>query len=464
METRSVVVDRGDGQVTIRVPGSAAVVEYRAPASSPPEPSVVVRDALLSPRGLDPLRARAHPGARITVAFDDPLRSPPTVRTAFPVVLEELSRCGVGPKALTLISANGAHGRFSFQEFRDYLSPAVADAFGPDRILNHDCADEKNLVRLGTTRFGGPVEPHRAAVESDLLIYIGNMAPNVWGGCGGMGAVVGLGSAASIRHHHGRAVIGAPDSCHGDQRRMLYQQHKEAVAWEMDKAAGRSIFYLECLTDGTRVLEAFAGHFGAIRDPGWEAADRHFDVPSCQADVLVVGLPRKLLYGDTHNPLIALTGLNFAARMWKGTHILKEGGVAIAVTDSRGVIDPERHPSYDEIIRLYAEGRSVEALPGHEEHYVAHRGHVASYRHGRGFHPLHPFWLLYEDEYLLNRARRIVFAGGQDSPITRRLGIEVATDFEAAWAMAREIVGPEPQVVVAPTYWSRPRIKFVVRG
>ena len=461
MRRKGVEVDSGTRKIRIDVPEEACVAEFKSVSVSR-DSEAAVRQALADPLGMPPLAQLVKPGMRITIAFDDPLRPPVTPRTVFPVLLEELARRGVGPATLTLISANGMHGRFTFEEFREYLGPATADAVGPARILNHDCTDEALLVSLGLSAYGGPVAHHRAVVESDLLVYVGNVAPNVWGGCGGMGAVVGLASAESIAHHHARGVIGAPESCHGDQRDMLYQRHKEAVAWQMQKASNRPIFYIESLTDGSRVLDVFAGHFSGVRDPGWEAADRAFDVPAPQADVLVVGLPQRLLYGETDNPLIALTGLGFAARMWKGAPVLRDGGVLIGVTESRGLVDRERHPSFEEVIRLYAEAGSIKDLVTYEAGYLTHRGYLASYQHGRGFHPAHPFWLFYENEYALTRAGRIIFAGAQESPLTRCLGIEVTSDFETAWAVAREVVGSHGRVIVAPTYWTRPRVKFRV--
>jgi hypothetical protein len=236
---------------------------------------------------------------------------------------------------------------------------------------------------------------------------------------------------------------------------MLYQRHKEAVAWQLEKATGRRVFYVEAITDGAGVREVFAGHFDALRRAAWPVADATFEVSAPRADVLVVGMPDRLLYGDTDNPLIALTGLGFACRMWKGAPILREGGVVIGVTESRGVVDATRYPTFEEVIRLHAGAGSGEALARHEARYLGRA-------HGRGFHPAHPFWLFYENEYLLRRAGRIVFAGARPSPLTAALGVDTAPDFATAWAMACETVPPPRATVVAPTYWTRPRVRFLV--
>jgi lactate racemase len=452
-------VDFGRDRLRISVPDDAAVLQFvDSPACRDLAPvPELVRRALAEPLDMPPLAALVRPGATVTIAFDDPLRAPATVRAVLPVLLETLAARGVAPDRMRLISANGMHRKFSPAELRAYLSPNVADAVGSERIVNHDSTDEGTLLDFGRTALGDRVRHHRALAESDLTIYVGNIGPNVWGGHGGTGAVIGLAAAESIADNHAREVIGAEHSCHGDQHRMLYQRHKEAVAWQLEKASGRQVFYVEGIADDRGVREVFAGHFAAIRRAAWPVADRTFEVAAPPADALVVGLPERLLYGEVDNPLIALTGLGFVSRMWRHAPVLREGGVVIGVSPSRGVVDAESHPSYEEVIRLYGEAGSVDALSAHE------RGHL-SRRHGRGYHPAHPFWLFYEDEYLLRRAGRIILAGAAPSPLTRALGIEVAADWDTAWAMARESVGPAPRTLVAPTYWTRPRIKFAVNA
>src|SRR5207244_5713052 len=92
------------------------------------------------------------------------------------------------------------------------------------------------LVDLGATEFGDVVQVNRHAVESDLLIYVGNVAVNIWGGYSGTGSVVGLAGVRGFAGHHGRHGIGHPDSCHGDPHAMLYQRRKRAVAAVIDRA------------------------------------------------------------------------------------------------------------------------------------------------------------------------------------------------------------------------------------
>src|SRR5262245_31244736 len=209
-------VDFGAAKLPIDPPAGAAVLEFvDSPASRDRVPvPELVRRALAQPLEMPPLPALVRPGATVTIAFDDPLRAPAAVRAVLPVLLETLAGCGIPPERLRLISANGMHRKFSPAELRAYLSPEVADAVGPERIVNHDSTEAATLVDLGVSALGGRVRHHRALAESDLTIYVGNISPNVWGGHGGTGAVIGLAGAESIADNHAREVIGAEASCH----------------------------------------------------------------------------------------------------------------------------------------------------------------------------------------------------------------------------------------------------------
>ena len=64
----------------------------------------------------------------------------------------------------------------------------------------------------------------------------------------------------------------------------------------------------------------------------------------------------------------------------------------------------------------------------------------------------------------LKRAGAVIMAGTRNPGAFRRLGLQTAPDFDAAWKIARRYVGDHPTTVVAPTFWTRPRIKFSVKA
>lgn len=465
MAMRQVTVDRGSEKLPIRVPDSAAVLEY-AEQPTPGKAATLAEAALTTPLGLPRLEelAGALPSGRrrVVIAVDDPNRPVATMRTLLPAVLRRLAAAGVADEAITIVSANGMHPKFSTPQLRAYLGEDVYKRFD-GRAVNHDCEDTAGLVRLGTTAFGDVVEFNRSAVESDLLVYVGNLAVNIWGGYSGTGVVVGLGGVASLPGHHGRRGIGLPESCHGDPRVMHYQQRKIAIDEAIARARGKPTFYVEALTDARGVIGVLAGSASALRERGWPEADRRFVVDAPAADVVVVGLAPAFLYGSSDNALIALTGVCFPCRLWLGTPLLRPGGLVIGVTTSANTVDPRTHPGYVEAIRAFARsGRSFDALEREADRVGRDPDLVQIYRQGGAYHPYHPFWLFNENEYAMRTAGRIVMAGARAGEFFEAMGVHVAPTFEAAWETGRQLIGDRPRVVVLSTFWSKPRIKFRV--
>lgn len=463
MTTRQVAVDRGGETLPIRVPADATVLEYaeRPVSGAGPALAEAALDAPLgSPRLEDLAGALPSRRGRVVVAVDDPNRPVATMRILLPAVLRRLAAAGIADDAITIISANGMHPKFLIPQLRAYLGEDVYKRFD-GRVVNHDCEDTAGLVQLGRTTFGDVVEFNRAAVESDLLVYVGNIAVNIWGGYSGTGVVVGLGGVASVLGHHGRGGIGHRDSCHGDPRTMHYQKRKVAIHEAIEQTRGKPTFYAEAITDARGVIGTFAGAAAAIREQGWPEADRRFVVDAPAADVVVVGLAPAFLYGSSDNALIALTGVCFPCRLWLGAPLLQPGGVVIGVTASANTVDPSTHPGYAEAIRAFGRsGRSFDALEREADRVGRDSELVRRYRQGGAYHPYHPFWLFNENEYAMRTAGRIIMAGARAGEFFEAMGVQVLPTFEAAWEEARRLVGDRPRVAVLPTFWSKPRIKF----
>ena len=418
----TVEFDAGARRQAITLPDGATVLEYvEQPATG--EPGALVDRALDAPLGLPPLRELAatlpRGRRRVVIAFDDPNRPLATIRAVLPAVLGRLNAAGVGDEDITLVSANGMHPKFSREAFAAYLGPDVLERFG-GRVRNHDCEDVDDLVDLGATEFGDVVQVNRHAVESDLLIYVGNVAVNIWGGYSGTGSVVGLAGVRGFAGHHGRHGIGHPDSCHGDPHAMLYQRRKRAVAAVIDRARPRPVLYVEAMTDGRGVVDVFAGTSDRIRAAAWPEADRRCVRPAAPADVV------------------------------------------IGVTDSLGVVDAATHPGYEEAIAEFGVARSFETVAKAGSRIGGDAALVAPYRAGSAYHPWHPFWLFAEDEYGMTRAGAIIMAGARPGMLWQQLGCVVAATPSDALAQARGLVDAEARIVALPTYWSKPRIAFQV--
>lgn len=464
MTMKSVQVDFGDRKVGIEVPESAHVCEF---ADGPllEDPVAAVRAALARPLGMPPLAELAKPGMKVVIGFDDVTRPSLPARTILPLVIEELSRAGVHDRDILLVSATSNHRKNTRSELAAHLGPEIFNRFWPlGRIRSHDCYDPDGLRYFGVTDSGRVVEHHREFVDADLQIYQGNVSSQAWKGFTGTGAVIGLASTRSIASHHSINVVPDPARKKAAGTARPPGVKPEMTAY-LEQATGKQVFYVNAVTgSGGRMAGVFAGHANEVTPPAWALAERMFTVEAPQADVLVVGLAQSYSYGNADNTLIGAVGALVPPRFSPGAPVLREGGVVIALSPSRGVIDPERYPSYQDVIDLYGRYHSVRALVDHEPEFDARPEYRQRYAHGHGYPPLHPFWLMYELEYTLNRAGAVYMAGTTNPGAYRSLGLVPAPDFAAAWKLAAKHVGPRPVTVVAPSFFSRPRIKFAVRA
>lgn len=464
-DTRRVEVDFGDHRLAITVPAAAVVAEFQDPPVLG-DPEAAVRKALAAPVEGPALRELARSGMRVVIGFDNPTRPGLPAQTILPLVVEELVAAGVAESHITLICANANHRKWTPAELATHVGRPLFDRFAPyGRLLNHDASDPAELSFLGTTANGGWAEHNRRAVEADLLVYQGNISPTYWGGYTGMGVVVGLGSARSIRSHHGYQVMAHPESCTGDHRTSRYRQLKAEIHDYIEKATGRRVFYIDAVGGvGGRLAGVFAGYAPRVDEAACELADTFSRRSVPQADVLIVGLPGRLPYEDPDNTLVAGVAALVPPRVWLGHELLREGAVVIALSPSAGRIDPVKYPSYQPVIDLYARHHDIAELADHEEDFAHRPDLIHQYRHGFGYHPLHAFWLFYQSHYTLGRAGRVVMAGTRNPGAFRDLGITPVRDFDAAWKVATTLVGARPTVVVAPSYYSRRLFKFEVEG
>lgn len=231
------------------------------------------------------------------------------------------------------------------------------------------------------------------------------------------------------------------------------------------QATGKQVFYINSINgSGDRMIGVCAGHASTSNAPAWELAASRFTYEALQADVLIVGLAQKFPFGNLNNTLIASAVTLTLPRYNAQTRILREGGVVIAVSPTTGSIDPRIHPSYQAAINLYGRFHNARALVDYEDEFKNKPEYAHKNTQEHGYPLLHPFWLLYENEYALNRAGAIIIAGTSNAAAFRALDINTAANFDTAWQMAKKCVGAHPSVVVAPAVGSKPRINFAVKS
>jgi len=478
---KDVKVDRWESQVEIQVPESAMIIEPEAKGGQSSDPIEKIKRALKNPLGMERIRAIVNRGSRVAIAFDDPTKLSPNY-LAIPVILDELHEAGVKKDNIVLVSANGTHRKYTPSEYIEYrnvgygLPPGkgipkipkeILYDFWPHRFIQHNGANTKNFVNMGYSRLGDLVECNRILVDHDLVIYVGGAQPMKWGGYGGTGVVIGLSSAESIASHHTVRVIGHKESCHADPRTHLYRAHKDAVMEKIEESIGKKVFYVEGVVNGAREwTDFFAGHFKEIQEPAWKAGDQDRLYPAEQADVIIAGLPRWCApYDTSRNPLVCVSAASSILRMWVGKPILREGGILILIAVCDGFIDTTALPSYPEVIDLFGKMGNAQRLEEKylEEFLFFREDYLKKHMAGAANHPVHPFWLCAETQYVHDHVGKLIIATAENPEAVRKVGGTWAEDFGQAWKMAEKLVGKNPRCLVLPTFFSRFPFKFAVK-
>ena len=479
---KEILVDYWDKKIPICVPEDTVVAEVPYPPLLK-EPEAAVRKALENPIGAPPLfeLAKKVKNGKVVISHDDLLRPALPRKIMIPLIMELLNKAGIKDENVFLLSGNGNHPKWSEVQFKRYFGEEIYTRFSPlgsaSRILNHDCHDPNGLKYMGISGLGDYVEYNSLLEKADLFIYCGTVGATNWGGMSGTGVVIGLPSSRSLISTHGVPVVGHKESCHGDHRTSLYRKHKEAIMAQIEKSTGKRVFYIDAIVGaGAQLAGVFAGYSPEINEPTWALAEKFFTLEVPQADVAIIGLPRFAAYGETSNPLVGLCLVCTPPRMWINKPLLREGGVVIGLVRCTGHIDDNAHASYREVFDLLKQCHSSYDLQEYEEEYLHREDLIFKYQHCQSYAPLHPFWLLYESQYILDWTSKVIFAGvpsrenffappqseGPGGPgAVRNMGCSPARDFDDAWKMAEKIVGSHPKVVAFPecyTTKARPQL------
>lgn len=200
-----------------------AVVE---PAEVAPavDPAAEVRRALREPVGSRPLSELVRPGQKVLIIIDDNTRPTPQ-HQVLPPVLAELASV-TRNLHLKILIATGTHRAMTPEEIRAKVGAEIASQH---TILNHDWANEANLVELGITHNGTPIKVNRLVQEADLVLAIGATVPHCLAGWGGGAKIVqpGVCGKDTTNMTHALNMI-SPMSHPGDQGSLCLRADRQA--------------------------------------------------------------------------------------------------------------------------------------------------------------------------------------------------------------------------------------------
>jgi nickel-dependent lactate racemase len=159
-----------------------------------------IGEALDSPVGSRPLEEIVQPGETVLIVVSDATRATASAQIVN-LLVRRIIQSGVNASDIAIIFATGIHRAPTDEEKRELLTPFIAQRI---RTIDHDAGDAANLIGLGTTSNGTPVEVNRALKDFSRVILTGAVGFHYFAGfTGGRKSICpGLAAARTIEATH----------------------------------------------------------------------------------------------------------------------------------------------------------------------------------------------------------------------------------------------------------------------
>ncbi len=288
---------------------------------------VQIRNAIRDPIGMDNLKALVKSRGKNTVILVDDLTRPTPHKKILPILLEELNSVGVEDSNISMLIALGTHRAMTPEECTNIYGQEVV---GRIKVLNHNWSDTGQLVTLGETPSGIPINVNRHYCNSDISIAVGNIIPHIYAGWSGGAKMVQpgvCGAVTTARTHliaarHLDSVLGNPEN--------IIRKEIEDIAGK----TGLSMIINTVLNSDGTLARVVAGHPVKAHREGVKVAQKIYTASIDHTpDVVVVNAyPGNLDFWQSTKALTA------------GTLLVKPGGDVILVTPAPEGI-PSSHPA-----------------------------------------------------------------------------------------------------------------------
>lgn len=262
----------GDHTLDLPRPSGRSVGIIEAGTPIPTEaPRSIFSNALSRTLGSPPLQEMAQ--GRKTAAILIPGKARRTGTEYYvPALLDELNAAGIPDSGITVFLADGTHVQHVESDIADLLGP---EARARVQCVGHDCKDASQLIRVGTTRRGTPVEFNRQVMSADIRILTGRIVPHYFAGySGGRKALLpGVAGWDTILANH-KLTLAPEQGIHPQSA--ICQLEGNPVHLDMMEAVEfvQAEFCLNTLLDAEhRIIAAFAGSPEAVHEHGCQAAD-----------------------------------------------------------------------------------------------------------------------------------------------------------------------------------------------
>lgn len=166
--------------------------------------AAAVRKALRQPIDSLPLADVVAPGDTVAIIVSDITRPVHTAQM-LPVIVNELNLAGIPDEQIKVVTAQGTHRAHTPEEDELVCGKEMVRRL---TIINHDCRDKENLLKVGTTTHGNEVWLNAEAVRADKVIVTGAVSFHPMAGFGGGRKAVlpGIAGYETIMRNHALAL------------------------------------------------------------------------------------------------------------------------------------------------------------------------------------------------------------------------------------------------------------------
>lgn len=304
-----ILLPYGSDWVNLDVGGNKAIL----PSSPPSLENIHETVAFACDHPIDspPLKEVAKDARKILLAFPDYTR-----KTPLPQVLPTIiSRIPNAKERLTLINSAGTHRAMTDDELRLALGEEIISQVSS--VINHDSRDPNQLVYLGETSRKTPVLVNKLAIESDLIILVGNVTHHYFAGLGGgaKGILPGISGYETVRRNHSLKFIFKGKNAQPNPLARAGNTMGNPVFEDMRQAISfikTPIFIVNMIPalDG-RPAKVFAGGLPSAHDQAIPAAKQASEMPCPTKQGFVLASAGGAPYD--HNMVQMNKGLTFSA-------------------------------------------------------------------------------------------------------------------------------------------------------
>ena len=271
-----------------------------------PESRDELQRALANPFGTPPLAEVVQPGEHVAIITSDITRYTGS-EIYLPILVDELNCCGIPDSAIEIIIALGIHRKQTTTEHRKILG----SLYGRIAVYDHECDDLDQLVDLGQTSSGLPVQINRRVMESDRVIVTGTIGLHYFAGYGGgrKSLIPGVASRATCMSTH-FAIFNPPElggrnakACTGN----LDDNPVHLAILEAAKMIQPDFLLNTVLTTDKQIARVFCGDLEQAHLAGCELAQQLYTAPLEQTvDLAIVscgGHPKDINFIQAHKAL-----------------------------------------------------------------------------------------------------------------------------------------------------------------